>query len=213
MDAQMNIPNTETPSEASQSSAKKRSRLRVWLVVVVLGFAGLVGWMFWPTESEEDPYSLSRADGKSRFWVTRSPQMQMPANLNLVQRSVWAWKQFLQTHRTRNRTFFTFAASPVQLCSIHGLLNNCMEVTGTHYYVAVEIAGGVQFGNSSVLNGAQWVAAFENSIETSGPVICYDFAGKANFQDTLVLIRERPGVVKIIPKTKLADYRKAGLAK
>ena len=88
-----------------------------------------------------------------------------------------------------------------------------MEATGTHYYVAVEIGGGVQFGTPTVLNGVQWVAAFENAIETSGPVVCYDFGKKSNFEDTLLLIREKPGVVKIVPKCKLADYQKAGLVK
>ncbi len=88
-----------------------------------------------------------------------------------------------------------------------------MEVSGTQYLIAVEIAGAVEFGSTNSLNGAQWVAAFEHAIETSGPVVCYDFAKKRNFQDTLLLIRETPGVVKVVPRTKLAEYRKAGLVK
>jgi len=31
--------------------------------------------------------------------------------------------------------------------------------------------------------------------------------------DTLRAIRERPGLVLVVPSTKLADYRKAGLIK
>jgi hypothetical protein len=88
-----------------------------------------------------------------------------------------------------------------------------MEVTGTHYYVAVEVAGGIEFGHTNVLNGAQWVAAFERAIEASDSVICYDFASKRNFQDRLLVIHERPGVVKVVPRTRLADYQKAGLVK
>jgi hypothetical protein len=79
--------------------------------------------------------------------------------------------------------------------------------------IAVEIAGVVEFGHTNALNGTQWVAAFEHAIETSGPVTCYDYARKRNFQDTLLVIRERPGVVKIVPRTKLAEYQKAGLVK
>ena len=30
---------------------------------------------------------------------------------------------------------------------------------------------------------------------------------------TLLLIREAPGVVKVVPRTKLADYQKVGLIK
>jgi hypothetical protein len=77
----------------------------------------------------------------------------------------------------------------------------------------VEIAGAVEFGSTNALNGAQWVAAFEHAIEASNPVICYDWAKRRNFQDTLLVIRERPGVVKIVPRTKLAEYEKAGLVK
>jgi len=36
-----------------------------------------------------------------------------------------------------------------------------MEVNRTQYFVAVEIAGAVEFGSTKVLNAAQWVAAFE----------------------------------------------------
>jgi len=79
--------------------------------------------------------------------------------------------------------------------------------------IAVEIAGAVEFGSTNSLNGAQWVAAFEHAVETSGPVVCYDYAKKRNFQDTLLLIRETPGVVKVLPRSKLAEYRKAGLVK
>ena len=88
-----------------------------------------------------------------------------------------------------------------------------MEVSGTQYLVAVEIAGVVEFGTTNSLNGALWVAAFENALENSRPVVCYDYAKKRNFQDTLLLIRETRGVVKVIPRSKLDDYRKAGLVK
>ena len=88
-----------------------------------------------------------------------------------------------------------------------------MKLSGTRYFIAVEIADMVEFGSTNTLNGAQWVAAFEHAIEESNPVVCYDFARKTKFQDTLLLIRERPKVVKIVPRTKLADYQKAGLVK
>ena len=40
---------------------------------------------------------------------------------------------------------------------------------------------------------------------------CYDYAKKGTFDDSLLLIRERPGVVKVVPRTKLAEYQAAGL--
>ena len=88
-----------------------------------------------------------------------------------------------------------------------------MEVSGTKYFIAIEVAGAVEFGHTNVLNGAQWVVAFERAIETSKPMVCYDYATKRNFEDTLVLIREKPTIVKIVPRTKIPDYQKAGLLK
>ena len=119
----------------------------------------------------------------------------------------------MQRYAPPNPAAYTVAARPVQCSSIFDLVNQCMQLTGTQYLIAVEIAGGVEFGSTNALNGAQWVAAFERAIETSGPVVCYDYAKKRNFQDTLLLIREPPGVVKVLPRSKLAEYRKAGLVK
>jgi len=89
-----------------------------------------------------------------------------------------------------------------------------MEVSGTKYLIAIEAVGGtVEFGSTNSLNGGQWVGTFERAIENSGPVLCYDYATKCSFQDTLLLVRETPGVVKVVPRSKLADYRKASLVK
>jgi hypothetical protein len=86
-----------------------------------------------------------------------------------------------------------------------------MEVTGTRYLMAYEAAAGsVQFGHSNVLNGAQWVAAFEATLQTNQPE-CFDHAAKGIRRENLLLIREKPGVVKVIPPSRLADYQKAGL--
>jgi hypothetical protein len=167
----------------------------------------------WPPDPESNPYDLSRADGKSRFYVTTYPRAQRPANLPLHQRLIWEWVQFRQRHKKRNPAAYSFPGRPVQLCSISGLLNQCMEISGTQYLIGVEIAGAVEFGSTNALNGSQWVAAFEHAIESSDPVVCYDYARKRNFQDTLLLIRERPGRVKVVPRSKLAEYQKAGLVK
>jgi hypothetical protein len=137
----------------------------------------------------------------------------MPANLTLRQRLFWVWMDYKQRHGKRNPAAYSFPARPVEFCSIQGLLNQCMDVSGTRYLIAVEIAGAVEFGSTNALNGAQWVAAFEQAIETSKPVVCYDYARKRNFQDTLLLIREAPGTVKVVPRSKLAEYQQAGLVK
>jgi hypothetical protein len=175
--------------------------------------AALIGWMLWPSGPEISPYDLSSADGRPRFYTTTYSKMQIPPNLPLRQRLFWTWMQYKQRFGKRNPAVYSFPASPVRLCSIHGLLNQCMEVSGTRYLIAVEVSGAVEFGSTNTLTGSQWVAAFEHAIETSGPVFCYDYAKKQNFEDTLLLIREEPGVVKIVPRTRLAEYQKAGLVK
>ena len=204
---------TEPPPPTPESGSKKQAALRLWLVAAVLGLAVFIALLAWPSESGIDAFALSGADGRPRFYATTYAKTQAPPNLTLLQRLFWAWEQYQRRHGKRNPAAWSFPASPVQLCSIDGLLNQCMEVTGTRYLIAVEVAGAVEFGSTNALKGAQWVAAFEHAIETSDPVVCYDYVKKRNFQDTLLLIRERPGVVKVVPRTKLAEYQKAGLVK
>jgi hypothetical protein len=207
----------ESPLPVQESVSKPQPALRPFVLVIALILAAYIGWLFWPSNPEDNAFDLSRADGRSRFYTTTYPRMGMSPTLSLSQRLlctlVQTWMQYQRRHGKRNPSAYSFPASPVQLCSIHGLLNQCMEVSGTHYLIAVEVAGAVEFGSTNTLNGAQWVAACEHAIEASDPVVCYDFAEKTSFQDTLLLIREQPGVIKIVPRTKLADYHKAGLVK
>ena len=202
---------TEPCLPTAESGSRKRVALRPGFVAIVLGLAAFIGWLCWPGQSGISPLELSRADGRPRFYATTYAKTEVPPNLSPRERLSWAWREYQRRHGKRNPAAYTFPASPVRLCSIDGLLSQCMEVGGTRYLIAVEIAGAVEFGNTDALNGAQWVAAFEHAIESSDRVVCYDYAKKRNFQDTLLVIRERPGVVKIVPRTKLAEYQKAGL--
>ena len=96
-----------------------------------------------------------------------------------------------------NPAAYTFPASDDRRCSVHGLLNQCAQVTGTRYLIAREVsADSIYFGHAR-LNGTQWVAAFEKALQ----------------QDGYVLIRERSELVKVIPKGVLVEYERAGLVK
>jgi hypothetical protein len=187
-----------------------RFKIRFVVLVPTLIVAVLIGWQFWPAAPELSVHDLSRVDGQSRFYETRYSLPVMPENLSLTQKIYWKWQDYRQRHGKQTRTC-TFPATPVRACSIPGLLAQCMEVTGTRYFLAVEIAGGVDFGHTNALNGSQLATAFESAIETNGPTICYDYATKKNFNDTLLLIREKPGQVKIVPCSKLAEYQRLGL--
>lgn len=65
---------------------------------------------------------------------------------------------------------YSFPVSAVQDCSVSGLLNQCMEVSGWRYLIDKEVAAGsLQFGTARVMNGAEWVLAFENALQTNRP--------------------------------------------
>ncbi len=103
---------------------------------------------------------------------------------------------------------YSFPISPVQRCSINGLLNQCMEVSGWHYLMDKEVAAGkVNFGCSEVLNGEEWVAAFENALQTNTPE-WWDSKKKGFRKENLVLIRyPEQKTVLVLPKGKAAKYQ------
>ncbi len=206
---------TDRIAPVREVNPRKSPILRLRVVLLALALAGVVGWLVLSnlaqSEAEKNPYEMSRADGRPRFVVTKYAKYFVPPDAGVWQRLHMAWINFERRHHMI-RTTFSFPATPVRPCSIDGLLAQCMEVTGTRYLIAVEIAGAVEFGNTNTLSGPQWVAAFENALQASKTVMCYDYATKRNFEDNLLLIREKPGLVKVVPLSKLADYQKAGLA-
>jgi hypothetical protein len=205
------------PSTAATSpdqQAARPRRVRRWIIASVLGVAIIVSvWRLlcfnlWDSE-EFKPAPVW--DGKPRFAETTYSQRGDSSNATLWQRMFMAYLDFQRRHGKKNPAAWSFPATPPRLCSIHGLLNQCMEVTGTRYLMAYEAsAGSVQFGHSNVLNGAQWVAAFEAALQTNQPG-CFDYSAKSPRPENLLLIREKPGVVKVIPPSRLAEYQKAGL--
>lgn len=201
----------QSPPEEAQSA--KRPRVRLWFLVLVGSLAVLFGWMAWPKDAKGSVYDLSKADGRPRFYATKEATRSAPSDLSGFDYLIWRWNDYRRQQTPKNPAAIQFSSSPVRLCSIQGLLTQAMEVSGTGYLIAVEIAGTVDFGHTNTLNGLQWITAFEKAIETSPPVLCYDYGEKRNFTDTLLVIRESTNVVKVVPKTKLTAYQQAGLIK
>lgn len=103
---------------------------------------------------------------------------------------------------------YTLPAGPVASCNIHGLLNQCMEVSGWRYLIDKDVAAGsVKFGPDKVMNGAEWVAAFENALQTDKPE-WWDQTRKKMRSENLVLIRyPKQKTVLVVNKEKAAKYR------
>ena len=103
---------------------------------------------------------------------------------------------------------YSFPATPVQGCSVSGLLNECMEVSGWRYLIDTEVsAGSIEFGCPRSYNGQEWVTAFENALQTNRPE--WWAARQKRFRkENLVLIRfPKDKVVLVLPADKAAKYR------
>jgi RNA polymerase sigma factor (sigma-70 family) len=126
------------------------------------------------------------------FWATTYP----------------TWMVGMMTNSFGHPLNSSFPISPVQRCSISGLLNQCMEVSGWRYLIDKEVAaGGVKFGNSKVLNGEEWLTAFENALQTNTPE-WWDAKLKRQRQENLVLIRyPKLKTVLVLPKDKATKYQ------
>src|SRR5258706_6000090 len=80
------------------------------------------------------------------------------------QEVVLSFIEYKQRHWP-NPASHSFQATPVRRCSVNGLLNHCMEVTGQHFIMPFEVAAtAVNFGHSNTLNGSQWAASFQQAL-------------------------------------------------
>jgi hypothetical protein len=158
------------------------------------------GRTYAPTEMPDDGrpafMDLRRGGGwtgpDGHWWTT-------PSNLPLTTRLGLAYSQLKDTVGLRNPTNWTIPAFPKDSEKFFLLqgLQMCMRMTGKRYFVAREAPNRISFSPTNTLNGAQWVAAFEQAARDNG----------------LVLLQVSKRNVKVIPKNKLEEYRKAGLIK
>ena len=170
----------------------------------------LVLLLRWESQAPEKS-SFSASDPTPRYLETTYPIAGLPPNPTLRDRFFVDVQNFMIRHGRKNPGAWTFSATPVRRCSIHGLLNQCMQVTGTRYLIDPEAAcGSVEFGHTNSLTGAQWVATFEGALQTNQPE-CLDLVTHHLYRTNLVLIRERPGLVKVISQKRLAEFQRAGL--
>ncbi len=116
----------------------------------------------------------------------------------------WFWRlNYRLSHRPDNTTF---SASPIALCSVEGLLSQCAQVTGEHYFISTDLAAAsVQFGNATFLKGSAWVAAFEGALKTNG-VSVYRQKERDFATIHCAIVREPGRIVRVLPEDRLSAY-------
>lgn len=146
---------------------------------------------------DASPSKVLSSKGPPAFVRTEYARIEPPPGATIWQRLRIFYANSRFGRRRPNVAAWTFPPRADQPWSVQGLLNQCMELTGTQYLLAREgLRDTIDFGHSKPLNGVQWTAAVEAQLEKNG----------------YTLIRDKK-VVKVVPQHKLDDYRKAGLIK
>lgn len=170
--------------------------------MLVLFFAAV---LLMSVSSQNSPFSE-----ESRFVLTTRPRIDLPANLTLKDRAFVLWLQFQKRFGKPRPMAHSFPASATNRCSIHGLLNQCTEVTGVRYAIARDVAAGtVQFGHTNTLNGTQWVMAFAEALLTGQPE-WWDFRTKRFRKENLVLLTNDARRVLVLPKEMVREFQGRG---
>ena len=107
-----------TPSASTENAPAKRSVARLWLIAVMVAAAGFLPWLG-RANSGLDVLELSHEDGKSRFYATAYPTMNLPSSTPLLQRLLWKWLDSQKRlHLRHTPAKYTLTPSPVCPCSI-----------------------------------------------------------------------------------------------
>ncbi|HYE32100.1 MAG TPA: hypothetical protein VEH27_11775 [Methylomirabilota bacterium] len=120
---------------------------------------------------------------------------------------VWFELTYSRKHPPTNPLAHRFNSTEPRSCHIHSLLNQCMETTGTEYIVEKKVAlGTVMFGHTNVLNGIEWVQAFQDALQKNSPQ-WYDFGDHTFKSNNLVLLRYDENTVLVLTPEAAKKYR------
>ncbi len=205
------------------SARSFRIRWGLFAVTVALLAAAaiLVSWPKKPPFRAEDFTSTTRATmalpppGALRTALLRGidthADVVLPGNPSVSDRFALAWIKAQRWRRSSRiaPTAWSFPGAGLKPCSIHGLLNQCQEITGNRYLIDKNAAAGsVQFGSTNTLNGEQWVAAFEKALQ-SDAAQWWDPSAKGFVKGPLVLIRYPEfQTVLVAPRERAAELQR-----
>jgi hypothetical protein len=153
----------------------------------------------------------ARSSGESAIpfkWQERKPSldlvnMQVGTGSGLDAFKTWLWRM---ANKALGHSSWTFSASAVGPCSVDGLLSQCADVTGEHYFISDELLGAsVTFGNATALKGPDWVASFEGALKTNG-VSFHDYAERRQVTKLCAIVREPGKMVRVLPADRLESY-------
>jgi len=129
---------------------------------------------------------------------TTLPTLGTPPNAGIGTKILNGWFEY-QRRKRPNPLNWSFPIANTNRCSVHGLLNQCMEVTGTQYFIEKKVAAGsVFFGSTNVQNGAQWVRSFETTLRASN-VEWWDSTGAKSTPLVFLVYKERIKIVLTEP--------------
>jgi hypothetical protein len=207
---------SEDPIESNWKAALwRRVRVvrKIALGVVLVGLC--VTWLSGVMDGRLDQILDSRRDyhealamgldGPPDFVATvasKGIRLRVPPGAGLKVRIEFAYFNLKQRLGIRDPARTMISPSRNGEWSIRWGLDYCTEITGRRYLVAREgVRRLVSFGTTNRVTGVQWAAGFEKALRDNG----------------WLLVPVRQGlvadVVKVVPKDKLEEYRKAGLVK
>jgi hypothetical protein len=194
--------NDQVPSQPNRIRWRKILSTSRFILPALLLFAavGVQLWKSWETPFENDPnfVKTTRPTAFSFTGPGYSPWIRL-------QMKYLDWYQM----RHPNPLAYRFSAHPGPVrCSINGLLNQCMEAGGIQYLIEKKVAtGDVMFGPTNILNGQQWIEAFEEALQ-NGEAEWWDPDTKGFHKEKLSLIRYDPKTTLVMSKKAVAEYQK-----
>jgi hypothetical protein len=133
-----------------------------------------------------------------RFVVTKIQDRSASPNTSLGNRFYYLYEKFLKKF-ARGAVRYSFSGTKTNACSIHGLLNQCTDMTGIEFLIAKDVAAGtVQFGHTNTLSGDQWTGAFLEALQKGQPQ-WWDSKLKAFRTENLVLITNDAKTIFVLP--------------
>ena len=188
-------------ADKSQQPARGGISFRYYFLGVVLASALLVAMLLLiPGKQPTPPLPF---DTKGFVASNFTPLLAKPANPSLKDRLFFGWIELMRLFKADT---WSFPATPGR-CSIHGLLNQCMQVSGNRYLLSPEIASGsAQLSATNTLDGPQWVAEVERTLHT-GKIEWWDSELKGWRKEPLVFIRfPAQKTVLILPELQAVEF-------